>query len=293
MAHIEERTPGLTAPLITSETLREESREDQRQSETFRGPEFADELARSRSLSENFPEQILDFLAPLSIPAQRASARGRRNLQDVFRRTGGSKSSFAGRRFEEFERDASLNEILGQVAGAKSFFAPLAALQQNRLAVAGSPLSRSSGSGRGSSTSRSTGFGFAPPPDLRGAAALTTASSASKQAAIDRFNAPIGGGARQPSTDPLDAFGPSFFEATGRTGFARGTLPGPAPASIAPSLVSSPSPSGGGGGGNIFFDPATGLAQSTSGPNRGFNQFGDNFNLDSVLNFDQDFREGL
>ena len=227
MAHISRARPdlgheddlsGQRAPVLTSE--------EQRTQETFRGPEFSEELARSRDLSQNFPEQILDFLGPLLIPQQRASARGRRNLQDVFRRTGGLKSSFAGRRFEEFERDASLNEILGLTQGAKSFFAPLAALQQNRLAVAGSPLSRSQGT--------RSGFGFPPQPG-------GVTNLGPRGGDFNPGGAPGGRG----STNPFDPFGPSFLDATGRTGFS--------------GLKGQTT------GGNVFFDPATGLPEPESG----------------------------
>ena len=131
--------------------------EGQSTAETFRGPEFQEELAGSRNLSQNFPSEILNFLAPLSQRFRELEGTRRDNLTDQFRRTGGLKSSSAGRRFTEFERDSGLNEILGQVAGAQSFFGPLAALQQNRLAVAGTPLSRSQSSNRSASSGSSSG----------------------------------------------------------------------------------------------------------------------------------------
>ena len=131
--------------------------EGQSTAETFRGPEFQEELAGSRGLSQNFPSEILNFLAPLSQRFRELEGTRRDNLTDQFRRTGGLKSSSAGRRFTEFERDSGLNEILGQVAGAQSFFGPLAALQQNRLAVAGTPLSRSQSSNRSASSGSSSG----------------------------------------------------------------------------------------------------------------------------------------
>ena len=131
--------------------------EGQSTAETFRGPEFQEELTGSRNLSQNFPEEILQFLAPLSQRFRQLEGTRRDNLVDTFRRTGGLKSSSAGRRFTEFERDSGLNELLAQGQAASSFFGPLAALQQNRLAVAGTPLSRSASRNRSQSTGSSAG----------------------------------------------------------------------------------------------------------------------------------------
>lgn len=253
--------------------LSEQQNESQQTSETFRGPEFGEELARSRDLSQNFPSEILQFLAPLLAPFQRSSARGRENLQDVFRRSGGSKSSFAGQRFSEFERDASLNEILGLTKGAQSFFGPLAALQQNRLAVAGSPLSRSQGSTSGSSRS----FGF--PPESPQDRAIAAGNLAQQQADI----------ARRQGT--IDFLRPSGGGGSGSSGVSQSPsptpfpTPAPAPTEVGTSFLDPAQVgSGGGGGGGIFFDPATGLAQST--PQAGFNVAG---GFDSTGGFNNDF----
>ena len=265
---------GVRAPVLTSE--RQDTGQTQQQSETFRGPEFGEELARSRNLSENFPSEILDFLGPLLIPQQRASARGRENLIDTFRRTGGLKSSFAGQRFKDFERDASLNEIIGLTQGAKSFFAPLAALQQNRLAVAGSPLSRSSGSSINQGSSRS--FGFPPPPETDPLALLNRQADITRRQGTIDFLRP--GGASGGGAPPLEASGggggtfvPSAVDQT--TGLPRGSTSFLDPASVS---------SGGGGGGGIFFDPATG--GTVNSPQPGFNVQG---GFDSTGGFNNDF----
>jgi hypothetical protein len=248
------------APIQLSE------REDisQRTQETFRGPEFGEELARSRSLSERFPEQIMDFLSPLLIPQRRATDRGRENLIDTFRRTGGLKSSSAGQRFTEFERDASLNEMLALTKGAQSFFAPLAALQQNRLAVSGAPLSRSQATGKGTGAT----FGFTPTDqmalqELRGEQALDLLGQGqqySQQQQQTAANADRG----QDTRDWLRGVGKYAPQPTAPQPFA----PAPAPAPAAPAAPSLAPPSygggGGGGGGGVYFDPATGMAQSTS-----------------------------
>lgn len=257
---------GVRAPVLTSER----ADESQRTQETFRGDEFGEELARSRSLSENFPEQILDFLTPLLVPQQRASARGRENLIDTFRRTGGLKSSFAGQRFKDFERDASLNEILGITKGAQSFFGPLAALQQNRLAVAGAPLSRSRSTSSGSGRS----FGFPPIPNpIQILPSRIDGPSPSTAGGRPRLGSGIIQGGRNVNADIDNLIGssPDLF--------------GPGP-SFSPTL-SAPVSSGGGGGGGIFFNPATGLAEST--PQPGFNVRG---GFDSSGGFNDDFGFG-
>ncbi len=222
--------------------------EGQATAETFRGPEFQEELAGSRNLSQNFPTDILSFLAPLSERFRELEGTRRDNLVDTFRRTGGLKSSSAGRRFTEFERDSGLNEILGQVAGARSFFGPLAALQQNRLAVAGTPLSRSqssnrslstgssSGSSSGSATGSSrgssvgsganAGFGFppalpAPPPPVPGLVPGSTSSPGVAALAPTPGVGVLQGSGSVPSAQ--SGTSPIFFDPSGGTNFQRFT----------------------------------------------------------------------
>ncbi len=306
----------MATPLIRTGLATDQS---QSSSESFRGPQFEQELANSRNLSANFPEQIIQFLAPLLIPQQRATDRARSNLQDTFRTTGGSKSSFAGQRFKEFETDAALNEILGITEGAKAFFQPLANLQNNRLSVAGTPLNRASGSSSGTREAFAGDPGFLQEGRLSAAGDLQTQrlnsdaslqaqrlqSDASLQASriaaansiASRVGARSGGSARKPS-------GGVTPSRTGtRTSSGISNL-GQINADIDSLLADNPGgifgSSGGGssffdpgssGGGNISFNADTGRAVSTSGPNSGFNQFGDNFNLQP--DFDQDFFEGF
>jgi len=142
------------APLQTSTN----QRTAQATGGTFRGPEFAQELANSRNLSENFPEQIQQFLGPLQQQFRRTTDRSREDLIDVTRRTGGGRSSFAQQGFREFERDAALNEQIATGRAAQSFFGPLAALQASRLSTTGAPLSESQSSSSGEASS----FGFDP-----------------------------------------------------------------------------------------------------------------------------------
>ena len=221
--------------------------EGQATAETFRGPEFQEELAGSRNLSQNFPTDILSFLAPLSERFRELEGTRRDNLVDTFRRTGGLKSSSAGRRFTEFERDSGLNEILGQVSAAQSFFNPLAALQQNRLAVAGTPLSRSqssnrsasSGSSSGSSVGSATGsssgssvgsgasagFGF-PPPLPPAPAPVPGISPGTAALAPTAGVGVLQGSGATPSTQ--SGTSPIFFDPSGGVNFSRvGSAPPP------------------------------------------------------------------
>ena len=212
--------------------------EGQATSETFRGPEFQEELARSRGLSENFPTDILQFLAPLSERFKQLEGSRRENLIDTFRRTGGLKSSSAGRRFTEFERDSGLNEILGQVSAAQSFFNPLAALQQNRLAVAGTPLSRSQSSNR----SLSSGFASGSSAGSSAGSSLGSSSGGGSTAGFG-FPPPLPAAPR-PVSGPSPSPGIAALAPTAGVGVIQGS-------GATPSTQSGTSP--------IFFDPSGGV----------------------------------
>lgn len=297
---------------------------------TFRGPEFQQELARSVDLGENFDERILDFLAPLQEFETRQAGRGLERLRDQFRLTGGSKSSFAGQQASRFLTDLNLNQQIARGNTAAKFFGPLAALQQNRLAVAGAPLSESQSETVSSGTG--TDFGF-DPRQGNADAGIRAANAADLQNARTRRDSQslfggtgggsLAGGIGAGGTLAALRQNPSsgFFQPprSSSTGIRGGLSGAGANADVnallgnSPNLFglgggggggggrgsifdqfggigNTPASSGGGGGGGVFFDPATGLAQSTSGPNRGFDQFGQDFNL---VNFDQDFLQGL
>ena len=129
-------------------------REGQSQQETFRGPEFQEELESSRRLSADPLQGILDAIQPLETLREGDLQRSSRNLRDQFRLTGGRKSSSFGRRAGELAGQFQTRNAAARSSDIARFLGPLLQAQQGRLSVAGQPLSRGSGS------SRSSTFGF-------------------------------------------------------------------------------------------------------------------------------------